>query len=104
MAKLPSSFRAKNRTSRNFRQLYARLPDDVKKRCRKSCVTFDKDPSRRSLRHKQLEDKSNSPHKDESFSVSISMDYRALYVVGDDGKNVWYWIGSHSDYNNFTGN
>lgn len=36
------------------------------------------------------------------MSVSITMQYRAIYVVDGD-TNVWYWIGSHSDYNNFIG-
>jgi hypothetical protein len=33
-----------------------------------------------------------------SFSVSINMQYRAIYsVIGE--TNLWYWIGSHADYN-----
>jgi hypothetical protein len=34
--------------------------------------------------------------------VSITMKYRALYVVEGD-TNVWYWIGTHNDYENFIG-
>ena len=30
------------------------------------------------------------------------MGYRAIYFVEGD-TNVRYWIGSHSDYNNFVG-
>ena len=26
----------------------------------------------------------------------------SIYVV-DEGVNVWYWIGSHNDYENFIG-
>ena len=32
----------------------------------------------------------------------ITMQYRAIYVV-DGNTNVWYWCGSHNDYDNFTG-
>jgi hypothetical protein len=37
-----------------------------------------------------------------SVSVSISMTYRAIDFV-DDSTNVWYWIGSHADYNTLVG-
>jgi hypothetical protein len=30
------------------------------------------------------------------------MKYRAIYVV-EGGLNLWYWIGSHNDYENFIG-
>jgi hypothetical protein len=31
------------------------------------------------------------------------MQYRAIYVLGDDGVNVWYWIGTHADFDVFAG-
>lgn len=102
MAKLPSSFRSKNETTKGFRLQYARLPDSERQRCRKACKVFDRDPNNRSLRHKKLVNINKSSHKDETYSVSISMDYRALYVK-TNGINVWHWIGNHSDYNTFTG-
>ena len=37
-----------------------------------------------------------------SFSVSINMSYRAIYTVVD-GVNLWYWVGSHTDYDTFLG-
>jgi hypothetical protein len=37
-----------------------------------------------------------------SRSVAITRRYRAIYVVDGD-TNVWYWCGSHEDYNNFVG-
>jgi hypothetical protein len=30
------------------------------------------------------------------------MQYRAIYAVAD-GKNVWYWVGTHAEYDIFTG-
>jgi hypothetical protein len=30
------------------------------------------------------------------------LQYRAIYVVDGD-INVWYWIGSHADYDRFIG-
>ena len=38
----------------------------------------------------------------ESISVSVTIGYRAIYVVRNNG-NVWYWIGTHADYDKFTG-
>jgi hypothetical protein len=34
---------------------------------------------------------------DEIYSARIGLDYRALAVVKKD-RIVWYWIGSHSEY------
>ncbi len=38
-----------------------------------------------------------------SFSVSITMPYRAVYAVTADGVNLWYWVGTHADYNRLLG-
>src|SRR5688500_8361951 len=103
MGKLPSSFREKNRTSRQFREQYARLSSDIQELTRDACVLFDRDPAHRSLRHHGLVDNKRGSHEPNSFSVSVTMQYRAIYFVADDGINVWYWIGSHADYKHFTG-
>jgi hypothetical protein len=49
-----------------------------------------------------LKDTKKGEHVPDSVSISITMQYRAIFVVVD-GINVWYWIGSHSEYNRFTG-
>ena len=103
MARLPSSFRNKNRTTRNFRAQYDRLPDHVKEVVREACVLFDRDPSHRSLRRHQLKETKNSSHEPKSFSVSPTMQYRAIYFVDDSAINVWYWIGTKADHDTFTG-
>jgi hypothetical protein len=102
MAKLPSSFRSRNRTTRSFREQYARLPEAVRQLVRAACVLFDRDPDHRSLRRHALKDSKRSQHLPESFSVSPTMQYRAIYVV-ENGINVWYWIGTHAEYGRFTG-
>jgi hypothetical protein len=102
MAKLPSSFRARNRTSRNFRDQYAQLPRNVQDLVRAACLLFDRDPSHPSLRHHALRDSKRAKHVPGSFSVTPTMQYRALYVV-QGGVNVWYWIGTHAEYDRFTG-
>jgi hypothetical protein len=49
-----------------------------------------------------LDDNDKGRHRKGSISVSITMKYRAIYVV-EENVNVWYWIGTHNDFENFTG-
>lgn len=102
MARLPSSFREKNRTTRNYRDQYAKLPQHIKDAVRDACVIFDRDPRHPSLRHHDLGETKRGQHYPASASVSVTMQYRAIYLV-QDGINVWYWIGTHNEYENFTG-
>ena len=102
MAKLPSSFRKKNRTTRAFRELFARLPARIQALARQACILFDTNPSHPSFRHHELSDVKKGKHVPGSFSVSVTLQYRAIYL-DDAGVNVWYWIGTHADYDDFTG-
>jgi hypothetical protein len=102
MAKLPSSFRARNRTTRQFRQQFANLPARIQGLTREACVLFDTNPLHPSFRLHELDDNKRAEHVPGSWSVSITMQYRAIYVI-DEGINVWYWIGTHADYEVFTG-
>lgn len=102
MAKLPSSFRTRNRTTRSFREQFFRFPAHVQQLTRDASRLFDCDPDHPSLRRHRLIDKKSGKHAPDSISVSITMQYRAIYVSAD-GMNVWYWIGTHAQYNSFTG-
>jgi hypothetical protein len=97
MAKLPSSFRDKNKTARQFREQYAGLPKEIQKATRASCVIFDKNPRHPSLHYHELYETKRGQHHPKSISVSVTMQYRAIFVVRN-GKNMWYWIGTHADY------
>ena len=98
MARLPSSFRKHNRTTKRFRYLLAELPEDVRDLARAACRLFDQSPAHPSLRHHELRDAKRGSHHPKSFSVAITMMYRAIYFVDRQGINVWYWIGTHADY------
>lgn len=63
---------------------------------------FKVDPYAPALHNHSLHDCRKSPHRDGTRAVSINYHYRALYVVEGD-TNVWYWVGSHSDYNIYCG-
>lgn len=101
MAKLPSSFRKKNRTTKTFRDQYAQLPHHIQSLTRDGCRLFDKDPSHKSFRAHTLGDRKQGSHREGSVSISITMQYRAIYVLTDK-VNVWYWIGTHAAYKRFT--
>ena len=103
MAKLPSSFRKANRTTRRFREQMAALPAEVLDLTRSACALFHRDPAHPSLRRHPLKETKKGSHVPNSHSVSITMQYRAIYFVDKDGINVWYWIGTHADYDRFTG-
>ncbi len=102
MDRLPSSFRQQNRTTSGYREQYKRLPRDVQELTRKVALRFHTDPQLRSLRHHQLKDCKTGSHKPGTWSVGITMQYRALYVKDGD-INIWYWIGTHAAYNKFAG-
>jgi len=52
---------------------------------------FQSNPTHPGLQFKKLEGQDNI------YSARIGLDYRALAVMKKD-RVVWYWIGSHSDY------
>jgi hypothetical protein len=103
VARLPSSFRQNNRTTRSFRRMYSALPTNIRELCRSKCRVFHDDPNHPSLRVHDLQDRKKGSHRGGSISVSITMRYRSIFVVGDDGVNVWYWVGTHAEYDRFTG-
>lgn len=74
-----------------FRKAFGRLPADVQARARRAFRTWMRDPSHPSLRFKQV-------HPAEPiWAVRIGIHWRAVGVrTGND--IVWFWIGSHSDY------
>lgn len=102
MAKLPSSFRARNRTTRSFREQYARLPAHIQELVRGACVLYDANPNLSSFRRHELKEIKKGHHHSGSISITPTMQYRAIYVEVD-GIHEWYWIGTHADYKKFTG-
>jgi hypothetical protein len=91
----------RNVRTRDFRARYARLPESIREEAVEAYRLFLRDPSHPSLRLHRLDDRGRGRHRSESFSVSVTRSYRAIFVV-DGGVNVWYWIGGHADYDAFT--
>ncbi len=92
----------KNVRTAEFREQFDRLPERIRRLAVELFKRFVENPAYPALRHHVLSDNDKGMHRDGSCSVSITMRYRAIYVK-DGGKNVWYWIGTHDDYDTFTG-
>ena len=80
-----------SRTTVRFRRLYESLPKNVRRQADKAFRLWLQNPSHPSLEYKRLHSKRPV------YSARVSRDWRALAVVeGED--TLWFWIGSHSDY------
>ncbi len=78
-------------TTERFRKSFKALPKQIQKQTRETYKLFKKDPFYPSINFKQVH-----PVKP-IFSARINIEYRALGVR--DGEDiVWFWIGSHADY------
>ena len=92
----------RNCRAKSYRERLARLPESIAKLAELAFRKFLEDPYAPALHNHELEDTSKGQHRLGSRSVYVNLRYRAIYVV-DGNVNVWYWVGSHEDYNNFIG-
>ena len=81
----------RSRASARFWRLYSALPNNTRQQADKAYRLWLAKPSHPSLQFKRVHGTR------QIYSVRISLDWRALGVVEDD-TIVWFWIGSHSDY------
>ena len=81
----------KSFTVDSFWEAFDKLPDTIQQSARKKFAIWKENPFHPSLKFKCV----NAVH--EIWSVRISRDYRALGVMNEN-EIVWYWIGSHTDY------
>ncbi len=69
------------------------MPPQVQAQARLAYQLFRQDPHHPSLRFKQVH------ASRQIYSARVGLAYRALAVR--DGEDViWFWIGSHGDYDN----
>jgi hypothetical protein len=80
-----------SRTTRRFRELLAALPSHVQRQAREAYRLFQANSSHPGLRFKQVN--ANPP----IYSARVGIGYRAVGVKDGDTV-VWFWIGSHADY------
>ena len=74
--------------SRRFWDAYGRLPEQVRALADKNYALLKQNPQHPSLQFKKV---------GKFWSVRVGLRYRALAVEADRDL-VWFWIGSHTDY------
>lgn len=77
----------------SFWACYRRLPEAVQSLADKNFDLLKSDPRHPSLRLKQI---------GRFWSVRVGLHHRALGVDGPEGI-VWFWIGSHAEYDALLG-
>jgi len=85
-----------SRSTRQFWHLFSGLPPDAQRDAKRAYRLFQNSPAHPGLQFKKLEG------EDEIYSVRIGLGYRALGVMKKD-RIVWFWIGSHSEYDRLVG-
>lgn len=79
--------------SPSFWDAYGRLPERVRNSADASFARLKSDPRHPSLHMKQI---------GRYWSVRVGLHYRALAI--EDGEDlVWFWIGSHAEYDRLLG-
>lgn len=79
-------------TSTKFRKCLEKLPQRIQTKARSAYHLWLENPYHPSLQYKQIHSISSI------YAVRISLGYRALGILEDDTM-VWFWIGSHEEYN-----
>ena len=74
--------------SPSFWDAYAKLPEEIRALADKNYALLKEDQRHPSLRLKKV---------GRYWSVRVGPRYRALAVSVDEGL-LWFWIGSHADY------
>ena len=78
--------------SPDFRDSYRKLPAEVRRDAQAAYQLFRRDPFTRSLYFKEVYSKKSI------WSARTSLGYRVLGRRLEDDKIVWFWIGSHAEY------
>jgi hypothetical protein len=76
-----------------FLTCFRQLPSRIKREARKSYRLWKKNPRHPSVNFKRV------AKKTAIHSVRIAIGWRALGLK-DGSTMIWFWIGSHADYDN----
>ena len=82
----------RSKRTRKFRQLLEALPEDVRRQAYAAYRQFRHDPYHPSLQFKRVS------QKRPLYSVRIGISYWAPGLREEEDIIVWFWIGSHADY------
>lgn len=86
-----------SRTTEEFRKAFDCLSKDIQTKALSKFKLWKNNPNHPSLRFKKIHNTKLI------YSIRISIGYRALGVQVDKSI-IWFWIGSHSDYDNLLKN
>jgi hypothetical protein len=78
--------------TREFHDLYNALSPAVQRQADKAYAQFAEDPNYAGLNFKDL---GGDPTW---YSARIGISYRALCRRAEDGNYIWFWIGTHAEY------
>jgi hypothetical protein len=81
----------KSKVTEDFVACFARLPDAVKSKARKSYRIWRANPGHPGLHFKRIH------AHEEMYSVRVGIGWRALGLMQGD-TIYWSWIGSHAEY------
>lgn len=81
----------RSHTTARFRQALSHLPERVRRQASQAYRLFQQHPDHPGLHFKPVH--STRP----IYSAGVSDDYRAVGVMDGD-EIVWFWIGTHADY------
>lgn len=76
----------------SFIKCFAKLPERVQQTARKNYRLWKQNPAHPGLEFKKLKT------KEAVYSVRAGIGWRAVGVLKDSDTIVWFWIGSHSEY------
>lgn len=79
----------KSHITADFLKAYRSLPKEIREQARKAYRLFKENPNHPSLRFKPI-------HKT-LYSARVTKGYRTL-GIRDNDTIIWFWIGSHADY------
>lgn len=82
----------KSEITDEFIKLFAFLPERVRHTARKNYKLWKQNPTHPSLEFKKLNTKLPL------YSVRTGIGWRAVGVMKNSETIVWFWIGSHSEY------
>lgn len=81
----------KSQTTERFRALFAAAPGAVRAKIKLAYELWTENPYHPSLRFKKVH--ATLP----IYSARVDLNWRVVGVVKDDAV-VWFWVGSHNDY------
>jgi len=81
----------KSHLTADFTACFRKLPKRIQNLAKKNYKLWKQDTSHPSLQFKRV------VKKPPVYSIRVSIGWRALGVVDNDNI-IWFWIGSHADY------